>query len=369
MSMELVNRVTDEGINTPGSISLSLHGRVASNRLAKMGHTSTRFREGEYRRAEAYTTSDFAHMADLLDRSMSDRYMSVAVPTTFQALGYRRDTNDLARTGTEGTGREYEIDTVRLVDRVAEKGEYLPSSTEESYYLFRTYKYGEQWDLSFEAWLRDGRDLGMLRRKPATWGLSARYTQEYLWSTTWGGAAHVGVGQFFSAANGNFANGNATRWYLFADPNMRPAVRYGYLTGYESPEIYIKAPDAQRLAGGLADPYDGSFLTDDIEFKLRFFWGSDLMDFRGAYCSELALTIANLDAAIVAFRSLTDPAGNLSPYMGPLTLVVPTSLEATAKNIVNSTIINPGGVSTLDGNANPMQGVAALVVNYWLDLI
>jgi hypothetical protein len=49
--------------------------------------------------------------------------------------------------------------------------------------------------------------------------------------------------------------------------------------------VFIKVADAQRLLGGTSDPFDGSFATDDIEFKLRFTFGVDLLDNRGAYKS------------------------------------------------------------------------------------
>ena len=95
-------------------------------------------------------------------------------------------------------------------------------------------------------------------------------------------AAQVVVNHFLPTID--TVQGN-TGWYLFCDPRIRPAVRYGYLAGYEEPEIFVKAADAQRLAGG-SDPFDGSFLDDDIAFKLRFTFGADLVDYRGAYWSK-----------------------------------------------------------------------------------
>jgi len=231
-------------------------------------------------------------------------------------------------------------------------------------------KYGCQWDLSWEAWLRDGRDLALLRDYPASWGLSARYTRAYLFSGLYAANATLftaGQGNLLSAANfvtgsaaltpanlgeamtdlrsfndpaGNvtvyagpiylvvppaleftakaiinsptITSGNTgivptsnplagaatvivdpflpavdavygnTAWYLFCDPALRPALRYGYVDGYEEPEVFVKEAAARALMGGASDPFSGSFATDDIEFKLRFTWGQGLVDWRGA---------------------------------------------------------------------------------------
>ena len=360
---------------------LSYIARTASGRLqectlggAEHLLASTRPAQRETARLqrlrEAYTTSDFTFMADLIDRGFNTRYLSAGMfPTTFDTIGYRRDTIDLARAGSEGTGREYELYQAREVPIVAEKAPYLSSETSEDYYQFRTYKRGWQWDISWEAWLRSNRDLtGILGRVPASWGDAARYTQELVFTQAWGGAANYGVGNFFSAANGNYINNDAgTPWYLFCDPAMRPAVRYGYLQGYTAPEIFIKSSMAIRMGNGPSDPFDGDFETDDIAFKLRFTWGVDQVDFRGALCSLDTLNVTNLDVAINTLRNIADPAGNVNPYMGRLYLVVPTSLEATAKNVINSTLLSDSGTSTpLQGNANPMAGAATVVTNFFL---
>ena len=34
--------------------------------------------------------------------------------------------------------------------------------------------------------------------------------------------------------------------------------------------------------GGASDPFEGTWLSDDIEFKLRFTFGADQLDYRGA---------------------------------------------------------------------------------------
>jgi hypothetical protein len=73
-------------------------------------------------------------------------------------------------------------------------------------------------------------------------------------------------------------NGN-TSWYLFADPNVgRPAMEVGFLTGHETPELFMKSPNAVRVGGGAIDPMDGDFDTDSIDHKVRFVFGGTLMD-------------------------------------------------------------------------------------------
>jgi len=47
----------------------------------------------------------------------------------------------------------------------------------------------------------------------------------------------------------------------------------------------VKEADARMLLGGGSDPFDGAFLNDDIEFKVRFTFGVDEVDWRGGYKS------------------------------------------------------------------------------------
>jgi hypothetical protein len=324
----------------------------------------SRFAEAERARAEeVQTRSDFASMADLIDRGVHAGYIAETVPTTFETIGFRRDTTDLGGPPGGGKGRDYSLSAPRIIPSVPEKGEYLPLDATESHYEFSTSKYGCQWDISWEAYLRDNRDLGLLMEYPMNWGLSARYTMQHVFTSTF--AANS---TFFTAARGNYAEGAATAldaesldtaltmlqsfedaagnilpyagrtflvvppvlertarqllnatfsldganvqlanlvnntaelivdpflpavdtdsgdtaWYLFADPALRKAVRYGYLTGHEQPEIFVKAAEVQGLMTGEEYPFDGTFLSDDIEFKLRFTFGADTADWRGA---------------------------------------------------------------------------------------
>lgn len=81
-------------------------------------------------------------------------------------------------------------------------------------------------------------------------------------------------------------NGN-TSWYLFADPNVgRPAMEIGFLTGHETPELFMKSPNATRVGGGTVDPMDGDFDTDSIDHKVRHVFGGVLLDPKSGVASN-----------------------------------------------------------------------------------
>lgn len=81
-------------------------------------------------------------------------------------------------------------------------------------------------------------------------------------------------------------NGN-TSWYLFADPSVgRPAMEVGFLIGHEAPELFMKSPNATRVGGGAADPMDGDFDNDAIDWKVRHVFGGVLLDPKSAVASN-----------------------------------------------------------------------------------
>lgn len=81
-------------------------------------------------------------------------------------------------------------------------------------------------------------------------------------------------------------NGN-TSWYLIADPAVgRPAMEIGFLAGHESPELFMKTPNATRVGGGPVAPEDGDFDTDAVEHKVRHVFGGTLMDTKSAVASN-----------------------------------------------------------------------------------
>jgi hypothetical protein len=84
----------------------------------------------------------------------------------------------------------------------------------------------------------------------------------------------------------NTTSGN-TSWYLFADPNVgRPAMEIGFLIGHETPELWVKAPNAQRVGGGMTAPEEGDFINDGIAYRVRHVLGGTLMDVKSAVASN-----------------------------------------------------------------------------------
>jgi hypothetical protein len=80
----------------------------------------------------------------------------------------------------------------------------------------------------------------------------------------------------------NTTNGT-TAWYLFADPNSgRPAGEFSFLRGHESPEVFIKEPNARRVGGGSINPTDGDFDTDSVEYKVRHVMGGTRIEPKAA---------------------------------------------------------------------------------------
>ncbi|GAA0494826.1 hypothetical protein Ade02nite_19650 [Paractinoplanes deccanensis] len=84
----------------------------------------------------------------------------------------------------------------------------------------------------------------------------------------------------------NTTNGN-TAWYLFANPGVgRPAMEIGFLTGHESPELWVKSPNAQRVGGGAVNPEEGDFEHDAVQYRVRHVIGGTLMDPKAAVASN-----------------------------------------------------------------------------------
>lgn len=71
------------------------------------------------------------------------------------------------------------------------------------------------------------------------------------------------------------ANVNTT-WYLLptGSQGVRPAVVFSKLRGRETPELRMANATGVALGGGAVAPRDGSFLNDDIEFRVRQFVGA-----------------------------------------------------------------------------------------------
>jgi len=128
----------------------------------------------EYLLREAITTSDFPYLfGDVLDRQVLSQYKATestwkkyvktsTVPRLYPQIGGYR----FAITGGD-----------QRLDLVAEKGEYLASTRDETRYTLYVYKYGRQFDISWEAMVND--DLDALKDTPMRFAKAALRTEQY----------------------------------------------------------------------------------------------------------------------------------------------------------------------------------------------
>lgn len=81
------------------------------------------------------------------------------------------------------------------------------------------------------------------------------------------------------------ANSNAaTTWFLFASKTSpRTAIEVNHLRGHEAPELFVKAPNASRIGGGMVAE---SFENDEVEYKVRHIFGANQWDYRAAFASN-----------------------------------------------------------------------------------
>lgn len=82
------------------------------------------------------------------------------------------------------------------------------------------------------------------------------------------------------------ANANTT-WYLLpaGSQGIRPAVVFSKIRGRETPELRIAADTGNYLGGGEVPGREGSFLNDDIQFRVRHFVGAAGIAFETAAVS------------------------------------------------------------------------------------
>jgi len=123
---------------------------------------------------EALTTSDFPYLfGDVLDRQVLAQYKATestwkkyvktsTVPRLFPQIGGYR----FAITGGD-----------QRLSLVGEKGEYLASDRDEAKYTLYVYKYGRQFDISWETMVND--DLGALKDTPMRFAKAALRTEQY----------------------------------------------------------------------------------------------------------------------------------------------------------------------------------------------
>jgi hypothetical protein len=83
----------------------------------------------------------------------------------------------------------------------------------------------------------------------------------------------------------NTTSGN-TAWYLFANPGVgRPAMEIGFLQGHETPELWVRSPNAMRVGGGPVSPEEGDFEHDAVQYRVRMVLGGVLMDPKSSIAS------------------------------------------------------------------------------------
>lgn len=77
-----------------------------------------------------------------------------------------------------------------------------------------------------------------------------------------------------------------TMWGLTYDPNAqaRPSLELGFLSGFDTPQLYQKLPNTMRVGGGV-DPMMGDFATMDTELKIITVFGGTQIDGRSTVAS------------------------------------------------------------------------------------
>jgi len=74
-----------------------------------------------------------------------------------------------------------------------------------------------------------------------------------------------------------------TTWYVFADPSQGISVGFDRLRGREAPEVCMKASNKVSLGGGLINPLEGDFDSDEIAYRVRCIHGGWRGDPRFCY--------------------------------------------------------------------------------------
>jgi len=128
----------------------------------------------EYLIREALTTSDFPYLfGDVLDRQVLAQYKA----TESSWKSYVK-TSTVPRLAPEIGGYRFAVTGGdQRLDKVAEKGEYLASGRDEARYILYVYKYGRQFDISWEAMIND--DLNALKDTPMRFAKAALRTEQY----------------------------------------------------------------------------------------------------------------------------------------------------------------------------------------------
>jgi hypothetical protein len=84
---------------------------------------------------------------------------------------------------------------------------------------------------------------------------------------------------------------SGTTWYLLPDGaaaagNRRPAVITTFMTGREAPELRISGDTGRYIGGGDVAGTEGSFLNDDVQYRVRHITGAAGVDPTGTLVSD-----------------------------------------------------------------------------------
>ena len=126
----------------------------------------------EYLIREALTTTDFPYLfGDVLDRQVLAQYQ--ATPTLWKSYV---KTSTVPRIFPQVGGYRFAISGGdQRLSKVGEKGEYLASNRNEERFPLSVYKYGQQFDISWETIIND--DLDALKDTPMRFAKSAQRTE------------------------------------------------------------------------------------------------------------------------------------------------------------------------------------------------
>jgi len=122
---------------------------------------------------------------------------------------------------------------------------------------------------------------------------ATNYNAERLYTTNWM-KGRVKLVVNYQLPIVDTTNGS-TGWYLFSDPNYRPAVVFGKLRGHTTPELFMKLPNSVAIGEGnmgpggtgfpgtmgganSGNPMEGDFETDAIHYKIRNVFGGVTID-------------------------------------------------------------------------------------------
>lgn len=164
--------------------------------------------------------------------------------------------------------------------------------------------------------------------------------------------------KLFADTRDNYRTGNQPAWYVLADPNLSPAITVSFLNGVEEPALLLKRAEMISLVGGGEDPYGYAF--DDMTYKVRYDFGTDITEPTAILKSNETLTAANLKAAINQLEGLTSPEGELTGNMASILLVSRANRWA-AKELVASAEKRDTTASTEFGTSNPLEGALHVV--------